>query len=188
MNDHVAEPFRSILNSFAEPKPHLQGQKVVRRRDLDRYKALSAVHAELELAGVTIDIGQLDWAVSEVTNRLHEASLDRQFAEEQNRKGKAKDADEFEKTSPKPDTYPLGTKCWECGHARGEHDEKECRGGEDIPCRCDSFVEPEEPDYPGLGKNVLDTPEPTGQDFDDEEEAEREERRQYRAWRNDSGV
>ena len=86
MNDHVAEPFRSILNSFAGSKPSLQGQRVVRRRDLDRYKALSAVHAELELAGATIDIGQLDWAVSEVTNRLHEASLDRQYDYEQSRK------------------------------------------------------------------------------------------------------
>ena len=70
-------------------KPHLQGQKVVRRRDLDRYKALSAVHAELELAGAVIDIGQLDWAVSEVTNRLHEASLDRQFAEKQEREAES---------------------------------------------------------------------------------------------------
>lgn len=119
MNDHVAEPFRSILNSFAEPKPHLQGQRVVRRRDLDRYKALSAVHAELELAGAVIDIGQLDWAVSEVVNRLHEASLDRQFAEKQ-----ACEAESLER--------------W-----KSESDDKE---------------------------------------------AEREERRQYREWRNDSGV
>ena len=71
-----------------------------------------------------------------------EASLDRQHAYEQYRK--AKDADEFEKTAPKPDSYYLGTKCWECSHARGEHDESECRGGEDTLCRCDSFVEPEE--------------------------------------------
>ena len=105
-----------MTTDYAAPKPHIQRQAT--KRDLDRYKALSAVHAELELAGAVIDIGQLDWAVSEVTNRLHEASLDRQFAEEQARK---------------------------------------------------------------------DAPEPTGQDFDDEE-AEREERRQYRAWRNDSGV
>ena len=123
--DNLHPTFAAIL------KPHLQGQRVVRRRDLDRYKALSAVHAELELAGAVLDIGQLDWAVSEVMNRLHEASLDRQFAEEQARKA--------------------------------------------------------EPDYPGLGKNVQDSPEPTGQDFD-EQEAEREERRQYREWRNDSGV
>ena len=99
-------------------KPHLQNQKVSNR---GRFDALSRVHAELEAAGAVIDIGQLDWAVSEVTNRLHEASLDRQHAYEQSRKA--------------------------------------------------------EPD-------LL---EPTGQDFDDEE-AEREERRQYRAWRNDSGV
>lgn len=79
-------------------KPHLQGQKVVRRRDLDRYKALSAVHAELELAGAVIDIGQLDWAVSEVTNRLHEASLDRQFAEAQ-----AREAESFERWKSEAD-------------------------------------------------------------------------------------
>ena len=106
-------------------KPHLQGQKVVRRRDLDRYKALSAVHAELELAGAVIDIGQLDWAVSEVTNRLHEASLDRQFAEAQ-----AKSKASLEQMSDALE---------------------ELRKSEEV-------------------------------------EAEREERRQYREWRNDSGV
>lgn len=98
-------------------KPHLQGQRIVKRRDLDRYKALSAVHAELELAGAVIGIDQLDWAVSEVTNRLHEASLDRQYAYEQERSKALADL----------------------------------RKAEDA-------------------------------------EAEREERRQYRAWRNDSGV
>jgi len=47
----------------------------------------------------------------------------------------------------------IGTKCWECSHARGEHDEKECRGGEDLPCRCDSFIEPIEcqPPHQGCG-------------------------------------
>ena len=105
-------------------KPHLQGQRIVKRRDLDRYKALSAVHAELELAGVTIDIGQLDWAVSEVQNRLHEASLDRQFAEAQE------------------------------------------RAQESLDKMQSALAE--------LRQN--------------EQEAEREERRQYREWRNDSGV
>lgn len=38
--------------------------------------------------------------------------------------------------------YDIGTKCWECGHARGEHDENECRGGEDTICRCRGFAEP----------------------------------------------
>ena len=111
--DNLHPTFAAIL------KPHLQGQRIVKRRDLDRYKALSAVHAELELAGAVIDIGQLDWAVSEVTNRLHEASLDRQHAYEQER---AKALTELRKAE------------------------------------------------------------------DDEQEAEREERRQYREWRNDSGV
>lgn len=108
-------------------KPHLQGQKVVRRRDLDRYKALSAVHAELELAGAVIDIGQLDWAVSEVTNRLHEASLDRQFAEAQ------------------------------------------ARSQESLNKMRDALTD--------LRKSE-----------DEEKEAVREQRRQYREWRNDSGV
>jgi hypothetical protein len=33
--------------------------------------------------------------------------------------------------------------CFDCGHPQGEHDEKDCRGGEDIACRCDSYIEPE---------------------------------------------
>lgn len=118
-----------MTTDYAGPKKHLQGQRVSNR---DRFDALATVHAELELAGVTIDIGQLDWAVSEVQNRLHEASLDRQYAEAQ-AKSKASLAQMSEALDD-------------------------------------------------LRQNV------TGQDFDDEEEAEREERRQYRAWRNDSGV
>lgn len=44
-----------------------------------------------------------------------------------------------------PDAY-LNERCFRCGHKRGEHDEKECMGGEDIACRCDSFeeIEPED--------------------------------------------
>ena len=47
--------------------------------------------------------------------------------------------------------YDIGTKCWNenCGHARGEHDEAGCRGGEDTICRCASFVEPDD-DLPSL--------------------------------------
>lgn len=36
-------------------------------------------------------------------------------------------------------------KCGRCGHARGDHDESECMGGEDVLCSCDSFEEPEDP-------------------------------------------
>ena len=38
------------------------------------------------------------------------------------------------------DALEAKAKCWECHHALGDHDEKDCRGGEDLPCRCDSFV------------------------------------------------
>jgi hypothetical protein len=34
--------------------------------------------------------------------------------------------------------------CRNCGHLDGEHDERECRGGEDIICRCPGFVSEEE--------------------------------------------
>ena len=150
MNDHVAEPFRSILNGFAGVKPSLQNQRVSNR---SRYSILAGVQAELEAAGCQIDIGQLDWVTRTVEQRLYEASLDRQYEEEQ---------------AKKANSYFLGTKCWRdhCGHARGEHDEAGCRGGEDTICRCTDFEEPVE----------------------NEQEAEREERRQYREWRNDSGV
>ena len=85
-NEHVAEPFRSILNGIVQKK-HLQGQQVRPRpaTNRDRFDALSEVHAELEAAGVSIDIGQLDWAVREVEQRLYEKSLDRQYDHERSR-------------------------------------------------------------------------------------------------------
>lgn len=48
----------------------------------DRFDALQEVYCELEAAGVVIDIGQLDWAVREVNQRVYERSLDRQYAEQ----------------------------------------------------------------------------------------------------------
>jgi hypothetical protein len=48
----------------------------------ERDELLSEVHAELEAAGVTIDIGQLDWACREVEQRLYERSLNRQYEQE----------------------------------------------------------------------------------------------------------
>ena len=51
----------------------------------DRYRVLSQVQAELEAAGVSIDIGQLDWACRQVEQRLFEASLDEQYKSERNR-------------------------------------------------------------------------------------------------------
>ena len=83
MNDHVAEPFRSILNGFAGVKPSLQNQRVSNR---SRYSILAGVQAELEAAGCQIDIGQLDWVTRTVEQRLYEASLDRQYEEEQAKK------------------------------------------------------------------------------------------------------
>ena len=51
----------------------------------DRHDALSQVQAELEAAGVVIDISQLDWAVREVNQRVYERSLDRQYDYERSR-------------------------------------------------------------------------------------------------------
>lgn len=90
MNDHVAEPFRSILNGFAGVKPSLQNQRVSNR---SRYSILAGVQAELEAAGVDLDISQLDWAVRTVEQRLYEASLDRQYDEEQAKRDAAKQAE-----------------------------------------------------------------------------------------------
>jgi hypothetical protein len=56
--------------------------------------ALSEVHAELEAAGVVIDIGQLDWACAEVERRVYERSLDRQYAVERARAQKQAENDE----------------------------------------------------------------------------------------------
>lgn len=57
----------------------------------DRYRVLCGVHAELEAAGVTLDIGQLDWACRQVEQKLYEASLDRQFERETERRQAAND-------------------------------------------------------------------------------------------------
>ena len=166
-------------------KPHLQDQTVIVRQRIHPDDAREAFGVlVLHFGGATADTREAvelyrrleaSWdravlalgAAQERRERVEaERSLDRQYAYEQYRKAKA--ADEFEKTAPKPDSYYLGTKCWResCGHARGEHDKAGCRGGEDTICRCTDFEEPVE----------------------DEQEAAREERRQYRAWRNDSGV
>ena len=31
--------------------------------------------------------------------------------------------------------------CWDCGHEDGEHDESCRKGGEDVLCRCESFMD-----------------------------------------------
>ena len=54
-------------------------------KNRDRFRVLCGVHAELEAAGVSIDIGQLDWACRQVEQRLFEASLDEQYKSERNR-------------------------------------------------------------------------------------------------------
>lgn len=51
----------------------------------ERFRVVSGVHAELEAAGVVIDIGQLDWACREVEQRLYEASLNDQYRYERAR-------------------------------------------------------------------------------------------------------
>lgn len=94
-NDHVAEPFRSVLNGFAGVKPSLQNQKVSNR---SRYAILAGLQAELEAAGTVIDVSQLDWVTREVERRLFEASLDQQFKDEQARRQRAVDeADDWDR-------------------------------------------------------------------------------------------
>ena len=60
----------------------------------DRYRVLCGVHAELEAAGVSIDIGQLDWACRQVEQRLYEASLDEQYESERARDARQRANDE----------------------------------------------------------------------------------------------
>jgi|WetSurSiteA1Bulk_404760.scaffolds.fasta_scaffold451179_1 hypothetical protein len=38
----------------------------------------------------------------------------------------------------------IDTLCWNCNHRDGDHDEKECMGGQDTICRCPGFVSSEE--------------------------------------------
>jgi len=84
-NEHVARPFADIINDIV--KPHLQNQRVKPKpvTNRDRFDAIREVYCELEAAGVSIDIGQLDWACAEVEKRLHEKSLDRQYDYERSR-------------------------------------------------------------------------------------------------------
>jgi hypothetical protein len=81
-NEHVHPFFAGLLNDLAGEKKHLQGQRVTNR---GRFDALQEVYCELRAAGVSIDIGQLDWAVREVERRLYERSLDRQYDYERGR-------------------------------------------------------------------------------------------------------
>jgi hypothetical protein len=88
MNDHVAEPFRSILNGFAGEKPSLQNQRVTPKRptNRDRYDALYAGWKETCLEGVElISFGTFQEGVEEFERVLAERSLDRQYAYEQGR-------------------------------------------------------------------------------------------------------
>lgn len=82
MTSNLHPTFAAIL------KPHLQNQRVTNR---SRYSILAGVQAELEAAGVALDISQLDWAVRTVEQRLYEASLDRQYNEEQAKRQRAND-------------------------------------------------------------------------------------------------
>ena len=58
------------------------------------FSVLSQVQAELEAAGVSIDIGQLDWACRQVEQRLYEASLDEQYERERARDSRQRANDE----------------------------------------------------------------------------------------------
>jgi hypothetical protein len=85
MNDHVAEPFRSILNGFAGEKPSLQNQRVTPKRptNRDRYDALYA--GWQVTGGELISFGTFLAGVEEFERVLAERSLDRQYDYEQGR-------------------------------------------------------------------------------------------------------
>lgn len=78
MNDHVAEPFRTILNGFAGPKPSLQSQTVL-KRDTIRYAAL---HKGWQECGDLISFGTFVGAVNAYEAARDEAHLDAQYEAE----------------------------------------------------------------------------------------------------------
>jgi hypothetical protein len=82
-NDHVAEPFRTILNSFE--KKHLQGQRVAVRpgTNRDRYEAL--IQGWHETGAELISFGTFVAAVEVFEKVLAEKSLDRQYDYERSR-------------------------------------------------------------------------------------------------------
>lgn len=85
-NEHVAEPFRTILNSFAGEKPSLRNQRVSPKppTNRDRYDAL---HAGWQATGgELISFGTFLAGVEEFERVLAELSLRRQYAYEQKRK------------------------------------------------------------------------------------------------------
>lgn len=66
MNDHVAEPFRSILNAAIRPEP-IEAPLPVTVRDLRKYRRIESdvmqeLAEELTDAGHSIDAGTLAWA------------------------------------------------------------------------------------------------------------------------------
>ena len=87
MNDHVAEPFRTILNDFAGEKKHLQGQAVKPRPVTyrEKYKIAEQIHAELVAAGCVIEPGQFFDAILEYQNGLRDLEGGRQYDYERNR-------------------------------------------------------------------------------------------------------
>ena len=84
MNDHVAEPFRTILNDLAGEKPSLQNQAVKpRQTNRDRFDALEA--GWQVTGGELISFGTFVAGVEEFEKVLAEKSLDRQYDYERSR-------------------------------------------------------------------------------------------------------
>ena len=86
MNDHVAEPFRTILNDLVGEKKHLQRQAVKPRpaTNGDRFDALVA--GWHETGAELISFGTFVAGVERFEKVLAEKSLDRQYDYERNRK------------------------------------------------------------------------------------------------------
>ena len=93
MNDHVAEPFRTILNTFAGEKPSLSNQHVAPRtatgRDLLRSRALQAGYDAIVGLDPEPTLSYYDFVegVKVYETKLAEQHLERQYEYEQARGG-----------------------------------------------------------------------------------------------------
>lgn len=75
-NDNVREPFRSILASIVKPVDPPKPKPLTNR---ERFRVLEAIHYKLDEAGISVDIGTLDWICREFDEQTREADLDRQY-------------------------------------------------------------------------------------------------------------
>jgi hypothetical protein len=68
VNDHVAEPFRTILNAVVRPEP-IEAPLPATVRDLRKYRRIESdvcqeLALELQDSGVQIDAGQVAWILA----------------------------------------------------------------------------------------------------------------------------